>query len=149
MPASTSHVTAFHLRAVARQPAGDVQEAAKIGCEQASRAGLDDIADLGLIDGARDPRVFDREGAAEAAAHFGLLHLGERKPVDAFEQSPRRIAHLQLAQARAGIVIGDVSLEPRGNLVEPKHLDEETCELVALGGKRAGSFREVRIVSEQ
>ena len=35
------------------------------------------------------------------------------------------------------------------NLVEPKHLDEETRELVALGGKRAGSFREVRIVSEQ
>ena len=52
-----------------------------------------------FADGRRDVGIFHREGAAEAAADFRLLHLAERQAVDACKQAPRRIMDLELAQA--------------------------------------------------
>ena len=99
MPASTSATWRHSIaRALAGKLAGNVQEAAEIAGEHAIGAGLHDIAGLGLDDGIGDVGIFDREGAAEAAAHFRLLHLGQGEAGDARKETPRGIAHLELAQ---------------------------------------------------
>ena len=58
--------------AAARQLAGHVHQAAEIAGEQRRGAGRLDIAGLLVDDGVGDLGIFDREGAAEAAADVGI-----------------------------------------------------------------------------
>ncbi len=67
-------------RARASEPAGDMHQAAEIADEHRRRAGPGDVAQLGVDDGGGDFRIFDREGAAEAAAHLAVAKLDQRQP---------------------------------------------------------------------
>ena len=90
-------------------------------------------------DGVGELAIFDREGAAEAAADVAVLELDEPQALDAREQLARLLAHAELAQARAGIVIGRRCRRsaPRPR-VTPERIDEEADELAALGGEGDG-----------
>jgi hypothetical protein len=60
-----------------------------------------------LYDRAGDVAVFDREGAPEAAAYLGFIHLDEREALYAAQKPPRLRLDAEFAQARAGVVVGD------------------------------------------
>ena len=107
----------------------------------ASRVGAPvslDVLGLGVDDGAGDVAVLDREGAAEAAAHVAVLHLDEGQALHAGEQLARLGPDAELAQARAGIVIGDGAVEGGLDLGDAEHVDQEARELVGLGRQRIG-----------
>ena len=57
--------------------------------------------------------------------------------------------HAELAQAGAGIVIGDGAVVARGDLGDAEHVDEEAHQLVAFGGEGVGLDRHVGLVGEQ
>ena len=59
--------------------------------------------------GVGDVGILDAERAAEAAADLGVLHLRQRQPVDGGQQLARLRLDAELAQARAGVVIGDAA----------------------------------------
>ena len=106
-------VPARHRAALPLQLAGDVQQAAEIAGEHGAGTRCRDRRRLALDHVVGDLGVLDAERAAEAAAGFRVLHFGERQPVDRSEQPARLVAHPHLAQARAGVVVGDGSRERR------------------------------------
>ena len=65
------------------------------------------------------------------------------------EQPPRRLAHMHLAQGRAGIVIGDASRKGGIDAADLEHAGEKRRELEAPGGKRGGTIGEIGILGEQ
>ena len=79
-----------------------------------------------------DVGILDAERAAEAAAHVGVLQFRQRQAGDRLEQAARLLAHAQLAQARAGIVIGDRAGEGGVDPVDAAHIDEEADEFEGL-----------------
>ncbi len=67
------------------------------------------------------------------------------------EESSRARLRLdaELAQARAGIVIGDGVVKPGRNAGRAAHVDQEADQLVHLGGKGNGARLPLRIALEQ
>jgi hypothetical protein len=115
MPASTSATwrKARRYEPSRLQLARHVHQAAEIASEQRVGAGGGDIASILADHRVRDRRILHAEGAAEAAADFPRLHFAEGEPVDTFEQLARLFLDAELAQARAGIVIGDAAPSKR------------------------------------
>ena len=106
-------------RPCALELAGHVEQAAEIAGEQRVGAGRRDIRGLVAHHLVGDLRILDAERAAEAAAHFGARQLGELRPVDRAQEKARLLLDAELAQARAGIVIGRGAVIARGDAAHP------------------------------
>ena len=65
------------------------------------------------------------------------------------EQLARLLLDAELAQARAGIVIGDDAVVARRDLGDAQHVDQERHQLVAAAGQVLGPRLHRRIVVEQ
>ena len=145
MPASTSATWRASMlsRSRASRPAICIRQPRSPASTVCS-AGIGNVANLGIEDRGRDVRIFDREGAAEAAARFGIAELDQRQALHAAEQAPRRLAHTELAQRGAGIVIGDAPGKGGVDRADAEHADEKRGQLVALGGERLGARGAIR-----
>jgi hypothetical protein len=122
---------------------------AEIAGQQHRRAGGGDVSRLLGDDGIGDFAVFHGEGAAEAAARVGLVHLDEFEPLDAGEQLARLALHAEFAQARAGIVIGGPADMPGAHARHAAHVDEKAGQLMRLVGEGLRALRQHRLVGEQ
>ncbi len=150
MPASTSATwRAFTAPALTLQLARHVHQAAEIAGEQGVGAGRDDLVALARDDRVGQFAVFDREGSAEAAADVGLVELDQAEAFDAGEQLARLVMHAELAQARAGIVIGGDAGKARRDAGHAELVDQEARQLAAFGREGGGLDRHVRLVGEQ
>ncbi|KGD58099.1 hypothetical protein DP49_5025 [Burkholderia pseudomallei] len=140
-----------HRAALALEPPADVHQAAEIAAREHGRAARGDVRGLVGHDLRRDLRILHAERAAEAAAHFGILHFGQRDAFDAREQRARLRLDAEAAQARAGVVIGERALGHRGALGPrpAEHVDEKARQLVRARGKPLGARPPGGIVREQ
>ena len=129
-------VEAAHGRAAPAELARHVHEAPKIAGEQQFGARLLDRRRLLLDDGVGDGRILDAERAAEAAAHVVALELPHLKTVHGGEQLARLAKHIELAQARASVVIGGRAAQaaPLGPIAAD--VDQELGDLVSLLAER-------------
>src|SRR5262245_28232357 len=138
----------FDRAALALQLAGDVHQAAEISGQQGVSAAGRDIGGLALDHAVGNVGELDAERAAEAAAGIGLRELGDLHALDLAEQGAWLRLHVHLAQAGAGIVIGDPRRECRVD-ADLRHLDQELGELIGARGKRLRLGRPLRIVGQQ
>lgn len=128
----------------------DIQHAAEVAQHHRVGAAIVDIRAFLVHDGRRDVAVLDRKGAAKAAALAAVLHLGD---LDAglAQQFARLLLHPQLAQAAAGIVVGDLSgafALPR-QLVELDHGLQEVGQLIDARRQPLHARQPDRIVGKQ
>ena len=134
-----------HRSTLALHLARHVHEAAEIAGEQGVGAARGDIGALLRDDRVGQLAVFGREGSAEAAADFAVREIDQPQPFDAREQLARLPLDAQLAQARAGIVIGDDrrrnALRPRSRpdvstrkLTSSRHLAAKAAAFSAMSG---------------
>ena len=121
-----------HPRASPAELARHVHQAAEIAGEQDLGACLLDGGGLLLDDGIGDVRVFDAEGAAEAAADVVALELAHFEPDHLAQQGARLGMDAELAQARATVVIGARRGERAPFRDVPDDIDEEAEKLVSL-----------------
>src|SRR5438477_989941 len=101
------------MRPLALELAGDGEEAAEVAGEHRPGAGGGDRGGLLLGDGAGDVGVLDAERAAEAAALFRAAELAQRQPGDRLEELARLALDAELAEVRAGVVVGHRAVEAR------------------------------------
>ena len=101
-------------------------------------AGRLDVGDLVAHHLGRDLRILDAEGAAEAAADLGIRQLVELQPAHAREQPARLLLDAELAQARAGIVVGGARRQARLDRLDAAHVGEEADQLEGARGQVAG-----------
>ena len=139
----------LHRLARALQLARHVHQAAEIAGEKGVGAGRDDLVALARDDCVGEFAVLDSEGYAEATADVGLVEFDQAQTFDAGEQLARLVMHAKLAQARARIVIGGDAGKARRDAGHAELVDQEACQLVALGGEGGGFDRHVRLVGEQ
>ncbi len=135
--------------AFARQPAGDVEQAAEIAGQQRVGAGGGDVGRLVAGHAHRDVGIFDAEGAAEAAAGFRALEFDQRRALDAFQQPARLLLDAQLAQAGAGIVIGDRAVIVGDHAHHAHDVDQERDQLVGPFRQMLGAGMHRRLVLEE
>ena len=114
MPASTSATwrTFTGLPSRCSLP-GHVHQAAEIAGEQEVGAGGDDLGAFSRDDRVGDFAVFDRERAAEAAADVGASRAASARGRRRWRATRAAALHAELAQARAGIVIGRLGVARR------------------------------------
>ena len=151
MPASTSATWRTLIGdALALKLAGHVHEAPEIAREHRVGAGR-----RGCRRSFRATIAFESSpylvanSAAEAAADLRVGQFDQLQPLDAREQPPRLRLDAELAQARAGIVIGDRSVIARRDLLDAHDVDQEADQFVRLCGETLGLRREVRLAGEQ
>ena len=114
-----AHLAGEHLgdmaagdwRALPRQLAGNVHQAAELAGQHQLRLRRFDVRRLCRHHGVGDVGELHREQPAEAAASFGAGHLDQLQARHGGEQAARLLLDLQLAQARAAVVIGDAAGE--------------------------------------
>ena len=136
-------------RAVPGQLAGDVEEAAEVAGDDGRRSARGDALRLRRDDRARDVAVLDGEGAPEPAAHVRLVQFDEGQPLDAGEEPARLRPDAELAQPRAGVVVGDGAVKGGVDGRHAEHVDEEARQLVRLVGEGLGLAQPVRVVREE
>jgi hypothetical protein len=124
--------------AVAAELAGHIHEASEIAGEEEGAAGLGDALRLVLDNGIGDVGILHREGAAEAAAGVPVGHLDDLEAVYGGKKLARLRADAELAEPRAGIVIGRPGLPADIDFGDATNVHEEGHELVAACGKRLG-----------
>ena len=106
-PASTSATwRAWMPEPIALEAAGHVHQAAQVAGQHQVGAGGRDVLDLVRDHPGRDLGILDAERAAEPAADLALVHLEQAQPVDTGQELARLALDLELAQARAAVVIG-------------------------------------------
>src|SRR5687767_14732986 len=110
-------VARLDLAARALQLARDVEQASHVGRQHDIGAGRFDIGNLVLHHAVGDVGELDAERAAESAARLAVRQFLERQPAHLLQQFARLALDLQLAQGRAGIVIGDRFRERRPDAV--------------------------------
>ena len=114
---------------------GQVHEAAGVARHHRRRAGGGGVAELGVGHGGGDVAVLEGEGAAEAAAGLGIVHLDERGAGRPQEVGPWPVQP-EHAQPVAGVVDGDGTPRRGGRQVGPSaDVDEEAGQFV---GRSAG-----------
>ncbi len=139
----------LHVGSHAAELAGDVHEAAEVARHQRAGAALHHGRGLALDDGVGQLAVFHREGAAEAAAHVGVLGFDEVEAPHGAEQAPRLLADAELAQARTGVVVGHRAVEGGIDAADAHHVGQEGHELVGAGGQLLRLGQHVGIVGEE
>src|SRR5277367_2285363 len=92
--------------ALAAQTAFNIEHATEVAQHHRARAARADVRAFLVDDRRRDIAVLHREGAAEAAAVFAILHFGDRHPYLREQRAWLRF-DAQLTQPGTGIVIGD------------------------------------------
>ena len=107
------------------------------------------LADLLVDHRVGDVGVLDRERAAEAAAYLAVGHLDEFEAGDLGEQRARLALDVELAQARAAVVIGRAARRARRARVHAAHIDQEGGQLVDALGERDGAAPPRRVVLQQ
>ncbi len=142
-------VEAAHLRALARELAGHVHQAAEVAAEQQLRAAALDRGGLVAHDGVRDRRVLDAERAAEAAAHVVAFEGLQLEPGDGAEQRARLVVHAELAQPRAAVVVRGAGVEPAPLRPVAHHVDEEARDLPSAFGHALRALGPRRVVGER
>jgi len=133
----------------AAQAPGDVHQAAEIAGEDRAGPGRGERLDLVRDHAAGDIGIFHAEGAAEAAADLAIRRLCQCQALDRAEQGAGAGLDAQLAQARAGIVIGDRPIEPRTRKIHVPYVRQKGNQLPGLGRQGLGSRRVGRIVGEE
>ena len=108
-----------------------------------------DVVGFARDDRVREFAVFGREQAAEAAADLRIGQFDQLQALDAGQKPPRLRLDAELAQARAGIVIGDRSVVARRDLLDAHDVDQEADQFVRLCGETLGPLREIRLAREQ
>ena len=88
-------------------------------------------------DRVREFAVFGREQSAKAAADLRIGQFDQLQALDSGQKPPRLRLDPELAQARAGIVIGDGSLIARRDLLDAHDVDQEADQFVRLFGETA------------
>lgn len=83
--------------------------------------------------------VLGGKGTAETAADFTVACLGQIKAIDAAQKLARLFACACLAQAGAGIVIGDGGIQTGGNVGHAALFDQITCEFKGAAGQIYGA----------
>ncbi len=136
-------------RSFALELARHVHQAAEVARENGVGRGFSDVLALARNDGVGEFAVFDGKEPTEAAAGLGLLELDETEALDAGEQTPRLRLDAELAQARAGIELGDRSVVARRHLFDAEHVDEETDEFVGFVGETLSLQRHIRFAREK
>ena len=139
----------LHGRALALEPAGDVEQAAQVAGQHEGRPGARDVGRLVGHHLGRDLGVLDAEGAAEAAADLGGRHLGELEAAHAGEEAARLALHLELAQAGAGVVVGGGDGGRRVDRLHAHDVREEAHQLVAARRQLLRPRAHRRVVGEQ
>ena len=119
------------------EAAGDVHQAAEVAREHELRAGRLDRRHLVVDHLGRDLGVLDAEGAAEAAADLGVRELGELEALHAREQPAGLAPDPELAQARAGIVVGRAHRQLGRDRAHAQHVDEKADQLMGPRGEVA------------
>ena len=142
-------MTGGYARAAAFQASGDVHQAAHVAGENEIGAGRGDVVGLDVGNGRRNVRVLDAEQPAEPATGFRLLALAQFEPGDGGEERARLALDAELAQARAGIVIGCRRRQPRRDPGHASHVGEKRDQLMGLGRERAGARFPFRVAGEQ
>ena len=92
---------------------------------------------------------FDGERTAKSAASLALGHLDELQAPYAREQRPRLALDAHLAQARAGIVLGDSGRKRPGHGLELEDVLEKVGLLTGLGRKRTRALEQLRVVAKE
>src|SRR5215207_953735 len=139
----------LHGRVVARQPAADLHQAARVAGDDGADARALDGVDLVVEDGDGNLRVLDGERPAEAAARVGVRQLDELGAADVTHQAARLLADIQVAQAVAGVVPGDAPFEGRAHVFDLEHVHQKGAELVRARGERLGAASPRLVVGEQ
>jgi hypothetical protein len=106
-------------------------------------------APLASIFSTFDVRVLDAEGAAEAAADLGFLHLGQGQAGDLGQQRARLRLDAQLPETGTGIVVGRAALETGPDGPDAPYVHQEGDQLVGPAGQVGGGRAPRRIVLEQ
>ena len=94
-------------------------------------------------------RILDAEGAAEAAADLRSRQLGQPQALDRRQQLARLLLDAELAQAGAGVVIGDGAVEARRHAGNAAHVREERDQLVGPRRQRLGALLHRGVIGEQ
>ncbi len=131
------------------QLAGHVHQTPEIAREHRVGAGAADVVGFLGHDRVREFAVFGREQAAEAATGLPLLEFDQRQALDLGQKPPRLRFDPELAQAGAGIVIGDRSLIARVDLVDAHDVDQEADQFVRFFREPLGPLGEIRLAREQ
>ena len=118
--------------AFALQLAGHVHEATEVARKQQVRAGCGNVVGLLADDHVRDRRIFDAERAAEPAANFGVPHFPDLESLDGSQQLAGLPLDAELAQPRAGVVIGRAAPIACRNGLNPEHVHQKRDELEGL-----------------
>ena len=92
---------------------------------------------LGRDHGIGDVGKLHREQPAETAAGLGARHLDQLQSRHGGEQAARLLLDLQLAQARAAVMVGHAAREAARHRRHAAHVDEERDELVHAFGEGA------------
>src|SRR5688572_28337129 len=142
-------VARLDLAAGALQLAGDVEQAPHVRRQHHVGAGRFDVGDLVRDHAVGDVGELDAERAAEAAARLAVRQLLEVEAANLGQQFARLALDLQLAQRRAGIVIGHRLRERRRHPVPLRHVAQELRQLIGLVGQRARTRGERRIARQQ
>jgi hypothetical protein len=126
------------LGVMAAQVPPDVEKASRLAQHQEVGPALQ-VAVLLLLDHRLgDPGVGVGELAAEPAAEIGLLQLHELRPAGGADQLLRLLRDPEGPQDVARLVIGDLALEGRPDVLRPQHLDDVLGELEEPRGQLLG-----------
>ena len=123
-PASTSATCRQRTADPRAELAGDIHEAAEIAAEDEVRAAARDIAAAFFSTMAFEISGYFTENRPPKPQQVSLVgHLDELEPVDGAEKPARLGPDAELAQPRAGVMIGGAGLEAcRARAVIPRTL---------------------------
>src|SRR5712691_5197893 len=142
-------VTNFDPPALPIELARHIEQTAEIPSQNRFGAGGDDVGFLVGHHLVGDLRVFDAKGATKAAAQLGPRQLLQPDPGNRCKEQPRLKLDPELAQPRAGIVVGYLAMPLSRNASHPADIDEKRCELPGAAGELLRARQGDRIVREK
>ena len=123
---------------LSREQTLEMHEAARIAGNEVFGCRIASGGAFHLAHGGGDHGEFRGEGAAEAAAGLRFLHLDELEAAHLFEKLAGGLFEVQLPQAVAAVVVGDLVREGRTEIGDAEFVHEEVGELPALVGESIG-----------
>ena len=122
-------VNGFKFLVLPAQETLEMHQTTGVVRNQVLRPGVEGRGGFGFAHCGGNHRKFNGEGAAEPAATGSIVHLDQRQVFHPLQQLARLMFNMQLTQAMAAIMKGDLGGEPAPKVGHPQLIHQERGKL--------------------